>query len=112
MPKAKECCDGLSIGRLVIRIIIAILIAALVLQVFFNIRADWFTGVFSGLFWNIIGVLILIWIISWFFRWPWYHGHWDHAHALRILRRRYAMGEISESQFKRMMKTLESEHSR
>ncbi len=109
MPK-EECCNGMGISRLVIRILIAVFIAALVLQVFFNLRIGWPAIYFPGVFWNIIGILILIWIISWLFRWPWYHGRWEHAQELRILRRRYARGQITQAQYKKMMKTLNREH--
>jgi len=35
---------------------------------------------------------------------PWHEGY---RREERILRRRYARGEITEAQFKRMMKTLQ-----
>ncbi len=63
------------------------------------------------LFVSIFIFLFLIWIVIWIIRLiihPHMHGY-GHMHgdrAARILRRRYAKGEISETQFKRMMKNL------
>jgi uncharacterized membrane protein len=95
----------------IFRIIFSILIAVMVFNLFFNFalgRAMFY----NGWFWNIFGLLVLIWFLSWMFR-PWhYHGYWDHGHEMRILRRRYARGEISEAQFKKMMKVLRDEDSR
>jgi uncharacterized membrane protein len=109
MPK-EECC-GIGVGRLLIRLIIALVVASIVLQIFFSIRFDWPAVFVPGIFWNVIGILILIWVISWFFRMPYYHGHWEHAMEMRIIRRRYAKGEINQVQFKRMIKDLQKHES-
>jgi uncharacterized membrane protein len=64
---------------------------------------------YPGWFWNLIGILIFVWFISWILRWPFRHRCWEHGHEIRILRRRYARGEITEAQFKKMMKVLKED---
>jgi uncharacterized membrane protein len=66
----------------------------------------------SGWFWNLVGLLFVIWIISWIFM-PWRrrHGRW-HEEPEEILRRRYAKGEITQAQFKKMMNDLARESRR
>jgi uncharacterized membrane protein len=64
---------------------------------------------YPGWFWNLIGILIFVWFISWILRWPLRHRCWEHGHEIRILRRRYARGEITEAQFKKMMKVLKED---
>jgi uncharacterized membrane protein len=105
MPK--DCCGGMGIGRFVLRLIIALVVVSIVLQIFFNISSNWPVGIGAGILWNIIGILVLIWVILWFFRMPYYHGHFEHAMEMRIIRRRYARGEITQAQFKRMIRDLQ-----
>lgn len=68
-------------------------------------------GLLIGLLW----LLIFIWIISWIFRsfrysHMYYHNNrwdrWNHDDAVKILRERYARGEITKEQFDQMMKDL------
>jgi uncharacterized membrane protein len=65
----------------------------------------------SGWIWRVIGIVLLLWFVSWIFVWPWRHRYWGEEREIRILRRRYARGEITRAQFKRMMKDLR-EHQR
>jgi hypothetical protein len=82
-----------------VRIILALIIAGIVLGLIFSFGFGFFR--FNWI-WDLIGLLLLIWFLSWIFRWPWHH----YRHEERILRRRYARGEINRTQFKRMMKDL------
>ena len=89
--------------HVVFRIIFALIIASIVLSVLFSaLQGMFFMNIMSNGLWNIVGLFVLLWFVSWIFRWPtrryWYEE--------RILRRRYARGEISETQFKRMTKVL------
>ncbi|MGI0100576.1 MAG: SHOCT domain-containing protein [Candidatus Micrarchaeaceae archaeon] len=67
-------------------------------------------GLPSYALWHIIELLFVIWIILLVLRWsffPWHmHRGMRDGNATRILRRRYAKGEISETQYRKMMKTL------
>lgn len=104
-----------TILRVIFGIIIFVAAIALVARAAFVVY-----GVAAGtlpavsILWVFLGFVALgvfAWIVSWFLHWPW-HGHYQHwdmggERATRILRRRYARGEISEAQFKRMMKTLD-----
>lgn len=97
--------------RPILKIIFVIAVLLIVLGIVFNgvfgmMRPMFF---FSNWVWNIIGIFFLIWFISWIFNWPWRNKYWHEGYETRILRRRYARGEISEAQFKRMMKILKEE---
>jgi uncharacterized membrane protein len=75
-------------------------------------------GMMAGPGWGLLGtvivILFLLWLISWVFGMAGTHRHrhwdWDNSdRATSILKRRYARGEISESEFKKMMKNLKEE---
>ena len=106
MPR-KECCNGMGFGRFLIRLLIFVIVISTILQIFFNVRVQWPAVFVPGIFWNLIGILVLIWVISWFFRMSFYHGGWENAMEMRIVRRRYARGEITQAQFKRMIRDLQ-----
>ena len=101
-----------------IKVVFGIIIALIVLAfVFWAVRAvlglAFGIGVGSPTWHLIIGVIavfFVIWLVCWIIRWPlrFMHGGFSNR-EFRILRRRYAKGEISESQFKRMMKNLKEQ---
>jgi len=101
----------------VFRIIFAIIVFSIVFGIVFGLVASFINGgvfsvfAFPSWIWNLIGLLFFLWLLSWIFRWPWRHRYFGEEHAIRILRRRYARGEISEAQYKRMMKTLREKNS-
>jgi uncharacterized membrane protein len=104
--------EGFWLLRAFLRVIFVIAVLEIVLGIFSNgmfgmMRPMFF---FSNWVWDIIGIFFLLWFISWIATWPWHNKYWHEEREIRILRRRYARGEISEAQFKRMMKNL-SEHS-
>lgn len=90
------------------RVIFALVIVGIVFSIFFG---GFSTMPFynAGWAWEIVGFVFLLWLVSWVFVWPWRHRYWEERHEMRILRRRYARGEISRAQFKRMMKDLQHE---
>jgi hypothetical protein len=85
------------------RIIFAIIIASIVFSIISNVVFE--RATFYNWFWNLLIILFVVWLVSWLFRWPMGH-YWYHEREVMILRRRYARGEISEAQFKKMMKVL------
>jgi len=87
------------------RIMMTILVVTLIVEIVSGATLQQ-TFFFHNWFWDIIGLFMLLWFLSWIFTGPRYHGHWGFMHEERILRRRYARGEITETQFKRMMKVL------
>ncbi len=93
----------------VFRIAFGLIVIAIILGVISN---GIFGGaqqpvLFSSWIWKLVALLFLLWFLSWIFRWPWHHGHWDGEREIRILRRRYARGEISREEFLEMKKDLE-----
>jgi uncharacterized membrane protein len=64
----------------------------------------------TGSIWQLVGLFFLIWFISWIFFRPWRYSHrhwrWEREDAIEILKRRYAKGEITEAQFRKMMAEL------
>lgn len=98
----------------VFRVIFAIIIAVVVFDFVFSFVLQRSAMMFyPDWTWNLLAVLFFIWLISWIFRWPLHYGRFGYEHEKRILRRRYARGEITEAQFKKMMKVLkEEEHKR
>ena len=73
---------------------------------FFPMGFGWIGGLFSLFF--------FFWVLSWFFRpwgWGWgyrrRYGRWRYDDAERILRERYARGEITKEQFEQMTRDLE-----
>ena len=87
----------------VFKVLFALLVASIVLGVLFDLVQGNFY--MNGL-WNIVGLLFALWFISWLLRWP-MRREWHYDHEISILRRRYARGEISETQYRRMLKVLE-----
>ena len=120
MNRDDDCCDGGHWLRIAFRIIFGLLIFTIVISVIFG---AFYYYPMNGMmfpahwFWSLIGLFVLIWFVSWIFRGSWHrhgHGYWsDHWHdagrEIRILRRRYARGEITEAEFRRMMKVLKEE---
>jgi hypothetical protein len=92
----------------IFRVIFSIIILVIVINFVFNFASGRMMMFYPDWLWSLFGLFIFIWIISWLFR-PWHYGYWGHEHEMRILRRRYARGEITEAQFKKMMKVLREE---
>lgn len=97
---------GLLLGLVLIIVIFSIVWAVLV-QIG-TIRSQAF--LFPSWIWGLVGLFFLLLLLSWILRLifggPWRHGPWQEARAERILKRRYARGEISREQYKRMMKDI------
>jgi len=99
--------EGFWFFRIIFRIIFIVLAISIVFWVFSNLNSGLSCQpmlFFSSWGWSLVGLFFFIWFLSWIFRMPWHDGY---RHEERILRRRYARGEITEAQFKRMMKTLQ-----
>jgi uncharacterized membrane protein len=121
MNRDDDCCEGGHGLRIVFGIIFGLLIFTIVISAVFGAFYYPMNGMMfpSHWLWTLIGLFFLIWFVSWIFRWPWHyrrHGYWrghehDAGREIRILRRRYARGEITEAEFKRMMKVLKEEDS-
>jgi uncharacterized membrane protein len=127
MTHEDECDCGRHVGFCAchpFRIIVGIIIFVIVLSVIFSVVRSVLVGAVGmmsysypvlHLFFGILVFIFVVWLIVWIVRWPLHrmHAHMhEHVHgdrAPRILRRRYAKGEISETQFKRMMKNLKEE---
>ena len=92
--------------RIAFRIVFALIIAIIVFTVIFNVILEGSMH-YDNWLWNLLIIVLVIWIVSWLFRWPMNH-YWYHEREVMILRRRYARGEITETQFKRMMKILKN----
>lgn len=98
----------------VIVFVAAIILIVRAAYVIFGVAAG--TTPALSLLWVFLGFValaIFASIVGALLRWPWHgrHGQWDKwdmggERATRILRRRYARGEITEVQFRRMTKTL------
>jgi len=98
--------EGFWLLRIVLRIIFAIVVISIIFWAIFNLSPGLTCQpmlFFPSWSWSLIGLFIFIWFLSRIFRASWHEGY---RHEERILRRRYARGEITEAQFKRMMKTL------
>lgn len=103
------------IFRMIFGIIIFLIVVSIVVSivggVFFG-SSVMMMGTGWHFLWAVVGLLFLIWLLSWIFGFPWRyryrHQYWmgGEDHAVRILRRRYARGEISESEFRKRMKNL------
>lgn len=98
--------------HMILRIVIVIVIVGVLLQIFFSFSDSvFYTPMYYhyGWVWGVIAVIFFLWFISWAFSWPWryrYHGFWRFEDPEEILRMRYANGEISESQYIRMLRNL------
>ena len=116
-----DCSCWGSLPRLVLRMVISVVVLVVVLSIVFSVLSGVF-GIASGVTlipewaWAIIGLIVALWVLGWLFRLafrPWgAHGeHWMRSgrRETGILRRRYARGEITRSQFKTMMKDLKDE---
>ncbi len=68
-------------------------------QIYYGMPMNWGWSIVGSIF----GVLILIWFFSWLFWWPWYP--YNHR-AVRDLQRRYARGEISEREYKKILREI------
>jgi putative membrane protein len=89
---------------------------AIFIGIIFSIANGSFGFGSFGSVWNLLWLFFVIWFISWIFFRPWRYGymhrhgyrHWhqDEEDAIEILKRRYAKGEITEAQFRKMMAEL------
>lgn len=98
-----------NVGRAIIGLIVFIVVLAFafwlvrsILNLTFGPGSSSISQLVGGVIGFVIAICIIIWIIRLPFRFMYGFGRSD----IRILRKRYARGEISESQFKRMMKNL------
>lgn len=99
--------EGFWLFRIIFRIMFIVFAISIVLWIFSNLSSGMSCQqifLFPNWGWGFVGLFFFIWFLSWIFRISWYGGY---RHEERILRRRYARGEITEAQFKRMMKTLQ-----
>ena len=100
-------------GKVIVGVIIGI-IALLIVLWLVRAALGIVLGVVPSTFWVhlILGIIVLIfilWLIAWAIGLPFRLMHGHGRRDIRILRRRYARGEISEAQFRRMMKNLKEE---
>lgn len=93
----------------IFRVIFTIIIVVTVLSFVFNFASGRMMIFSTDWFWQLFGLFVTIWVISWIFR-SWHYGYFGHEHEMRILRRRLARGDISETEFKRKMKILRESH--
>lgn len=96
---------------IIFRVISSIIIVSIIFGILFSSVFNRPFSSYPEWVWNLVGLLAFVWFLSWILR-PWHFRYWEHGHEMRILRRRYARGEISEAQFKRMMKVLREEDSK
>jgi hypothetical protein len=102
--------DDRFITWAVFRVIFSVVIVVIVINIVFNFAFERASMFYPDWLWSLFGLLVFVWFMSWIFR-PWrYYGYFGRDHEMRILRRRYARGEITEAQLKRMMKTLKECH--
>lgn len=120
--KHEDDYDGLCwhAGRAIVGILVGIIAFIIVLALVFWLVRLFFGIAFGIATWSlftpsfVVGVIIFIivlCIIFWLIRLPFriiYGG--GSRSAIRILRRRYARGEINEAQFKRMMRNLKEHY--
>jgi uncharacterized membrane protein len=66
----------------------------------------------SQLLLGIAALVFIVWLIVWIVRWPLRFMRGRSGFEVMILRKRYARGEISDAQFKRMMKNLRDSERR
>lgn len=101
---------GIFWAWIVLRILIGLVVAVLVAGFLYSMLFGGYRPMMFGMgwAWGLLGLFFVLLFLSWVFRWPLMHGRW-HMHGRRaeeILRRRYARGEITQAQFRRMMKEL------
>ena len=82
------------------------IIIALVLLYVVAFRGGYFPGEFVLVFVAIFAVLFLVRIFFWRSRRRYYRQRWQSNSAVRILRQRYARGEITKEQFRQMLRDL------
>lgn len=82
------------------------IIIALVLLYVVAFRGGYFPGEFLLVFVAIFAVLFLVRIFFWRSRRRYYRQRWQSNSAVRILRQRYARGEITKEQFRQMLRDL------
>jgi putative membrane protein len=82
------------------------IIVALVLFYVVAFRGGYFPGEFLFVFVAIFAVLFLIRVLFWRSRRSYYRQRWQGNSAVRILRQRYARGEITKEQFHQMLRDL------
>ncbi|MDA4135025.1 MAG: SHOCT domain-containing protein [Thaumarchaeota archaeon] len=82
------------------------LMVALVLIYVFAFRGGYFPGEFLFVLVAIFAVLFLVRILFWRSRRSYYRQRRQGNSAVRILRQRYARGEITKEQFRQMLRDL------
>lgn len=82
------------------------LIAALILVYVLAYRGGYYPGEFLLAFAAIFAVLFLFRVWFWRSRRRYWRQRWDGNEATRILRQRYARGEITQAQFRQMLRDL------
>lgn len=112
-----DCLGGEFCIHMLVKVIFAVIVFSIVFGIVFSVaRGVWGGSMMApysppGWIWDLVWLIFLIWLLSWIFRWPWHMGYLSERHEMRILRRRYAKGEITEAEFKRMTKTLRNAHN-
>lgn len=107
----ERCANG---GACLCKMIGGIIIAIVVLSIVFSVAKSVLGMAFGTATWptipqlvmGLIVLIVVIWVITWAVRLPFRAMHGFGRRDIRILRKRYARGEITEAQFKKMMKNL------
>jgi len=101
----------------IIGVVIALLVIGFILTAVFKVIPS-LQGMSSiSWIWDVIALLAVIWIFAWMMRmifgdhrhrhrhWDEW-GYWDQGSEYRILRRRYARGEISKKEYEQIKRDL------
>lgn len=100
-------------GKMIVGVVVAIILLLLVFWLVRIVLSAVFgllpSSLASHIVLGIIAVAFILWLIAWIIGMPFRLMHGHGRRDIRILRRRYAKGEIGEAEFKRMMKNLKED---